>query len=56
MVKKEEMIQALLKAMHLPTQATAPPVATKPEPAETEAKEFEWHGEGESTDWPEYPD
>ena len=56
MVKKEEMIQVLLKATYLPTQAMGPPVAAKPEPAETEAKEFECHGEGESTDWPEYPD
>jgi len=42
--------------MQLPTQATGPPAMTKPEPAETEALELEWSGEGESTDWPEYPD
>jgi len=56
LVKKEETIQALLKAMHLLTQPTGPPEGAKPEPAETEAMELEWSGEGESADWPEYPD
>ena len=45
----------LRKAMHLATQATGPPEAANPEPAETEAQELEWSGEGESVDWPEYP-
>ncbi len=56
LVKKEETIQALLKALHLPTQATGPPERAKPEPATTEPLELEWSGEGESADWPEYPD
>ena len=56
LVKKEETIQALLKAMHLPTQATGPPERAKPEPATTEPLELEWSGEGESADWPEYSD
>ena len=56
LVKQEETIQTLLSAMHLLTQATGPPVAAQPEPAETEALELEWSGEAESADWPEYPD
>lgn len=39
-----------------PTQATGPPERANSEPAETEALELEWSGEGESADWPEYPD
>jgi hypothetical protein len=56
LVKQEETIQTLLSAMRLLTQATGPPVAAQPEPAETEALELEWSGEAESADWPEYPD
>lgn len=56
LVKKEETIQALLKARHLPTQATGPPERAQPEPVATEPLELEWSGEGESADWPEYPD
>jgi hypothetical protein len=56
LVKKEGTILALLKAVHLPTQATGPPERAKPEPAATEPLDLEWSGEGESMDWPEYPD
>ncbi|GEM_PF-6299694 len=48
--------KGILKAMHLSTQATGPPQDAKPEPAKTEALKLEWSGEGESADWPEYPD
>ena len=56
LVKKEETIQTLLKAMHLPTQATGPPERVKSEPAEPEALELKWSREGENADWLEYPD
>lgn len=56
LVKKEETVQALLTAMRLSTQATGPPERAKSEPVEPEALELEWSGEGESADWPEYPD
>ena len=56
LVKKEETTTALLKAMQLPTQTRGPPEWAKPEPAEPEALELEWNGEGESADWLEYPD
>jgi hypothetical protein len=55
-VKREETIQALLTAMRLPSHATGPPERAKSEPVETETLELEWSGEGESADWPEYPD
>jgi len=55
LVKKEETVQTLLSGMQLPTQATGPPERTKSEPAEPEALEIEWSGEGESADWPEIP-
>jgi hypothetical protein len=54
LVKKEETIQALLKAMHLQTEATGPP--ERSQPVATEPLELEWSGPGKSTDWPEYPD
>jgi hypothetical protein len=53
---KEETIQAPLKAMHLPTQATGPQERAKPDPGATEPLELAWSGKGESMDWPEYPD
>jgi hypothetical protein len=56
LVKKEETKQTLLKAMHLPTQATGPPERVKSEPAEPEALELKWSREGESADCLEYPD
>lgn len=45
LVKKEETILALLKALHLPTEATGPPEMAKPEPATTEPLELEWSGD-----------
>lgn len=56
LVKKEETIQALLKAMHMQTEATGPPERAQAEPATTEPLELEWSGQGERADWPEYPD
>ena len=56
LVKTEETIQTLLSAMQVLTQATGPPEMAKSEPAEPEALELEWSGEGASTDWPEYPE
>ena len=55
-MKKEETIETLLSAMHLPPQATGPPVAAQSEPEEPEALELGWSGECETPDWPEYPD
>jgi hypothetical protein len=55
-VKKEKKIQALLKALHLPTQATGPPERAQRELVANEPLELYWSGEGESADWPEYPD
>jgi hypothetical protein len=40
----------------MPTLPTGPPERAKPESVETGALELEWSGEGESADWPEYPD
>jgi hypothetical protein len=56
LVKKEETIPALLKTMHLLAQASGPPKRAKLRPVATEPMELEWSGQGESADWPEYPD
>jgi Putative transposase len=54
LVKKEETIQALLSAMHLPT---GPPKGAKSHLPGTAEEDFEWSGGGdEIMDWLEYPD
>ena len=56
LVKKEETIEALLKAMHLLPQPTGPPEVAKPKLPDSDVMELDWSGEGESADGPEYPD
>jgi len=58
LVKREETIQALLSALHLPRafHSPGPPKVVNPLPLNTAEEEFGFSGEGEGTDWPEYPD
>ena len=53
LVKKEETIQAVLRALRL---ATGPPQVANPGRPDSSEEGLENGGEGEGADWPEYSD